>query len=95
MSEFTPVTERELPSPIHLEETLEQLRIEHLDVDDQRLYAIYANAVLEVCVTSGTLDTADTLSIAVVEEPDRADADPESIVADFLQLLEDAAMTDQ
>jgi hypothetical protein len=50
---------------------------------------------LEVRVHSGTLKTAETLTIAMVEKPDQPDADPESIVADFLELLEDAATTDQ
>ena len=91
MSEFSPLTEQDLPAPIHLEQVLDELQIEYLDVDDQRLYIIYAETVLEVQVHSGTLDTAQTLSIAVVEEPDQPDADLESIVGVFLGLLEDAA----
>jgi hypothetical protein len=48
-----------------------------------------------VCPRSGTLKEAQTLSIAVVEGPDRADAESESLGADFLDLLEDAVPIDQ
>jgi hypothetical protein len=91
VSEFSPLTEQDLPAPIQLERVLSEMQIEYLDVDDQRLYVIYTETVLEVRVRSGTLDAAQTLSIAVVEPPDRPDADPESIVVDFLDLLADAA----
>lgn len=91
MSEFSPVAEQELPSPIQLERVLAELQIEYLDVDDQRLYVIYTETVLEVHVRSGTLETAQRLEIAIVEEPDRPDAEPESTVTEFLQLLENAA----
>jgi len=91
VSEFSPLTEREFASPLQLERLLSELQIEYLGVDDQRLYVIFAETVLEVCVRSGTVETAQTLTIAIVEESKRSDTDPETIVANFLQRLEDAA----
>lgn len=95
MSAFSPLTEREFTPPIQLERVLSAVQIEYLDVDDQRLYVIFADSVLEVRVRSGTREATQTLSVAVVEGPDRSDVEPESIVADFLDLLEDTATADQ
>lgn len=95
VSELSPLAERDLPSPIQLERVLSELQIEYLAVNDQRLYAIFTETVLEVCVRSGNFSTAETLSVAVVEEPARPNADSESIVADFLNLLEDAAASNR
>lgn len=86
-SDFSPRTEQEFPSPVQIETLLQQLNIEYLDVDQHRLYVIFSKAVFEIRVLTGTLDTAETIRLAVVEGPDRPSDNAEGVLAEFSDLL--------
>lgn len=80
---------------MQIETLLQQQNIEYLDVDQHRLYVIFSKAVFEIRVLTGTVDTAETIRLAVVEGPDRPSDDAEGVLTEFSDFLHETVTAEQ
>ena len=83
-----PSRQREFGTPIDLEQVLDEHRIEHLPVDEQRTFVLYRNAILNLVVTDGRLSAARTGTVECWEfSRQTVDPDPEAVLTAFTAVI--------
>jgi hypothetical protein len=83
-----PSRQWEFGAPIDLEHVLDEHRIEHLAVDEQRTFVLYSDAILNLVVTDGTLSTARAVTVECWEfSRQTVDSDPEAVLTAFSAVI--------
>lgn len=69
-------------------DTLDHLQIDHLEVDETRMFVVYSRAVLEVTTVEGTLRDALVLEIALIADSETGTDNNGGTIASFVDELE-------
>ena len=83
----TPCLEQAFSEAVDISAVLTQRQIDHIDVSDTRLLVIYANAIINIEVHTGTIETAEKVTIEILEEPSHETDDIELILSNISDLL--------
>lgn len=75
-------------TPVDLERVLDEHRIEHLPVNEQRTFVLYSDAILNLVVTDGTLSAARA-GIVECWECSRQTVDPGAMLTAFTAVITD------
>lgn len=87
MTDDFPSIQQDFKNPVDIPALLSQLQIDQIGVSETRLLVIYRNAILNLETHTKTLETAQTLTIEIIDDPDRGSADLQQILSDFADLL--------
>lgn len=64
-----PSVELSLETPVNIFTSLDQAGVDYVDVDDQRVFVIYLNAIFNVTVNRGLLTAAEEATVDCWEAP--------------------------
>lgn len=79
---------RPAEEPVDLERVLDEHRSEHLPVDEQRMFVLYHDAILNLIVTDGTLSAARAGTVECWEFSRRTvDPDPDAVLTAFTAVI--------
>jgi hypothetical protein len=75
-------------APVDLERILDDHRIEHRPVNEQRTFVIYHDAILTLVVIDGTLSTAQAVTVECWEYSHRTvDPEPKMVLTAFGEVI--------
>jgi hypothetical protein len=85
-----PARQWKFGASVDLECVLDEHRIEHLPVDEQRTFVLYRAAILNLVVTDGTLSTARAVTVECWEfSRQTVDPEPEAVLTAFGEVIAD------
>ncbi|WP_084777652.1 hypothetical protein [Natrialba sp. SSL1] len=83
------------PSEINLASALSGLNIEYLTVSDERMLVIYTRSILNIDVTNGDLQGANSFEIAVLDHDSNGGTDnPHDLITSLLERVADTTESD-